>query len=134
MVKSTALLLDIEGVTTSVSFVKDTLFAYCNDCVEKFLRENFNRQEVLNAIDQIRMEANIERRSDTNVSIVPDDEDSQENIISKTVSNVNYWISKDKKHLSGCQTMSKEAFIRRSCLYLFIRIRVNTETSLHLFC
>lgn len=43
------------------------------------------------------MEANIERRSDTNVSIVPDDEDSQENIISKTVSNVNYWISKDKK-------------------------------------
>uniref|UniRef100_A0A914ZPS9 Enolase-phosphatase E1 n=1 Tax=Parascaris univalens TaxID=6257 RepID=A0A914ZPS9_PARUN len=113
MVKCTALLLDIEGVTTSVSFVKETLFPYCNDYVEKFLRENFYRQEILNAIDQIRLEANIERRTDKNVSIVPDDEDSQENIISKTVSNVIYWISKDKKlkslkHLQGL--LLKSAF------------------------
>jgi len=41
-----ALLLDIEGTTTSLSFVKDTLFPYVSNNIFTFLKSHWNDNEL----------------------------------------------------------------------------------------
>ncbi|VDM61122.1 unnamed protein product [Angiostrongylus costaricensis] len=54
MVKFSALLLDIEGTITSISFVKDTLFPYAYNAVESFIREHFEDELMTEIIADIR--------------------------------------------------------------------------------
>lgn len=53
----TAVLLDIEGTTTSISFVFDVLFPYAAKAIPEFLRTNASRPEVAEAIALIRKDA-----------------------------------------------------------------------------
>lgn len=53
----TAVLLDIEGTTTSISFVFDVLFPYAAKAIPEFLRTNAARPEVAEAIALIRKDA-----------------------------------------------------------------------------
>ncbi|KAK7083203.1 Enolase-phosphatase E1, partial [Halocaridina rubra] len=43
--KATTILLDIEGTTTSISFVKDELFPYVRREVEKYLQETWEASQ-----------------------------------------------------------------------------------------
>lgn len=46
-------LLDIEGTTSSISFVHDVMFPFALDNLEEFLTENFEREDVRAACDQV---------------------------------------------------------------------------------
>ena len=52
-----AVICDIEGTTTSISFVKETLFTYAYDNCEKFLIDNFNEQEIQSIVENLCAEA-----------------------------------------------------------------------------
>jgi enolase-phosphatase E1 len=56
-VSETAVLLDIEGTTTSISFVFDVLFPYAAANAEAFLAQHGNEPEVRAACDLITREA-----------------------------------------------------------------------------
>lgn len=52
-----AVICDIEGTTTSISFVKETLFSYAYQNCEKFIIDNFNEQEIQSIIESLCVEA-----------------------------------------------------------------------------
>ncbi len=51
-----ALVLDIEGTTTSIAFVKDVLFPYSRARLADFVREHVSDPEVLAELDRFRAE------------------------------------------------------------------------------
>lgn len=51
------ILLDIEGTTSSVSFVYDVMFPFVRRELDRFLQANWNRPEVLAAAQQIARDA-----------------------------------------------------------------------------
>jgi enolase-phosphatase E1 len=51
------ILLDIEGTTSSLAFVRDVLFPYARRHLEEFLRKHWNIQEVRTACERIAREA-----------------------------------------------------------------------------
>jgi enolase-phosphatase E1 len=53
----TAVLLDIEGTTTSISFVFDVLFPYAAKAIPDFLRHHAGRPDVAETISLIRKDA-----------------------------------------------------------------------------
>ena len=53
----TAVLLDIEGTTTSISFVFDVLFPYAAKAIPEFLRSNATRADIAETIALIRKDA-----------------------------------------------------------------------------
>ncbi|CAG9803838.1 unnamed protein product [Chironomus riparius] len=52
-----AIICDIEGTTTSISFVKDTLFKYAYFNCEKFINDNFKEQEIQSIVENLCVEA-----------------------------------------------------------------------------
>ena len=46
------ILTDIEGTTSSISFVKDVLFPYAADHLPAFVKENINDEKVQTALQQ----------------------------------------------------------------------------------
>jgi len=52
-----AIICDIEGTTTSISFVKDTLFKYAYENCEKYLIDNFDEQEIQSIVENLCVEA-----------------------------------------------------------------------------
>ncbi len=53
----TAVLLDIEGTTSSISFVHDVMFPYVSERLEEFLTSHFDREDVVAACNQVAIDA-----------------------------------------------------------------------------
>lgn len=56
-VRAAGFLLDIEGTTSSISFVHDIMFPYVRQHLDAFLSANFKRQDVAAACEQIARDA-----------------------------------------------------------------------------
>lgn len=89
-IRANSIVTDIEGTTTAISFVKDTLFKYAYENCESFLRDNFESQEIQNIIENLCSEAERE-----NFQIKKSKERSQ--FISKVTSYVQKLINEDRK-------------------------------------
>uniref|UniRef100_A0A7I5EB38 Enolase-phosphatase E1 n=1 Tax=Haemonchus contortus TaxID=6289 RepID=A0A7I5EB38_HAECO len=92
--KFSALLLDIEGTVTSISFVKDVLFPYAFDNVESYVRTHFNDASVAKIISTLRQVSEEESKIDSNVRLIRNEEND---CIDDVAHNVRYWIRSDKK-------------------------------------
>jgi len=53
---ATLILTDIEGTTSSISFVKDVLFPYARDALPAFVREHGAREDVRRWLDAVAVE------------------------------------------------------------------------------
>jgi enolase-phosphatase E1 len=62
LMPDTALLLDIEGTTTSISFVYESLFPYAARAIPAFLASHAARTEVNEAVDRILADASDDER------------------------------------------------------------------------
>jgi enolase-phosphatase E1 len=51
-----AILLDIEGTTTSVSFVYHTLFPYARDQLRSYLEQHYDEPELKRVLERLRQE------------------------------------------------------------------------------
>jgi enolase-phosphatase E1 len=92
----TTILTDIEGTTSSISFVKDVLFPYARDALPGFVREHGEQPGVRRWLDQVALE---------NGGICSDE------VIVETLQG---WIDQDRKHtaLKALQGMVWEAGYR----------------------
>jgi len=92
----TTILTDIEGTTSSISFVKDVLFPYARDALPGFVRDHGGQPEVRRWLDQVALE---------NGGICSDE------VIVETLQG---WIDQDRKHtaLKALQGMVWEAGYR----------------------
>ena len=92
----TTILTDIEGTTSSISFVKDVLFPYARDALPAFVREHGNEPGVRQWLDMVATE---------NGGICQDE---------MIVETLQGWIDQDRKHtaLKALQGMVWEAGYR----------------------
>lgn len=91
-----AILTDIEGTTSSISFVKDVLFPYARRALPGFVREHGHKAEVRRWLDQVAVE---------NGGMCQDE---------MIVETLQGWIDEDRKHtaLKALQGMIWEAGYR----------------------
>lgn len=85
-----AILLDIEGTTSDILFVKNVLFPYARDNCHSFLNQHFNEVEIQKIIDDLVTLSVIDGRL-----IVRSDD--KEEFIDSIVLNVQWQISEDRK-------------------------------------
>lgn len=67
---TTLILTDIEGTTSSISFVKDVLFPYARDALPAFVREHGAREDVRRWLDAVAIEHGAVCSDDTIVEIL----------------------------------------------------------------
>lgn len=93
---STHILCDIEGTTTSISFVKDTLFPYALKNVEEYLKNNWNEEATKTVVAALREQAEEDKKAEVEGVTMISAGDS-EDIIPEIVKNVEWQMSKDRK-------------------------------------
>ncbi|XP_013135587.1 PREDICTED: enolase-phosphatase E1 [Papilio polytes] len=96
--KCKILLLDIEGTTTSISFVKDKLFPYAEEKVQQFLEGQWDDAEVKQAVAALRQLAIEDKeKSVEGVVAIPGEDAKKEEQIEGLVKSVKWQMSIDRK-------------------------------------
>lgn len=96
--KCKILLLDIEGTTTSISFVKDKLFPYAEENVKQFLETEWENEDVKEAVNALRKLALEDKeKSVEGLVAIPGEDASKEDQIEGLVNNVKWQMSSDRK-------------------------------------
>uniref|UniRef100_A0A182NLA2 Enolase-phosphatase E1 n=1 Tax=Anopheles dirus TaxID=7168 RepID=A0A182NLA2_9DIPT len=90
------IICDIEGTTTSISFVKDTLFPYALKNVEEYLKNNWNEDATKTVVAALREQADEDKKAELEGAVTIPAGDS-EDIIPDIVKNVEWQMSKDRK-------------------------------------
>ncbi|XP_002741374.1 enolase-phosphatase E1-like [Saccoglossus kowalevskii] len=101
LVNVKAIILDIEGTTTPITFVKDVLFPYIREHLEKYIKTNWNEKDVKEDVDALRKQAKADHDIDGAVPI-PDsfDPSCQKEVISvqdAVIKNVLWLMDADRK-------------------------------------
>uniref|UniRef100_A0A8C8RHN1 Enolase-phosphatase E1 n=1 Tax=Pelusios castaneus TaxID=367368 RepID=A0A8C8RHN1_9SAUR len=94
------ILLDIEGTTTPITFVQDTLFPYIKDNVKEYLRMHWEEEECQEDVSLLRKQAEEDSKLDGVVPIpleTGNGEDEIERVIQAVVDNVCWQMSLDRK-------------------------------------
>jgi enolase-phosphatase E1 len=88
-------LLDIEGTTTPVDFVYNTLFPYASRRMESFLREHSGESE----IQSLNMELRLERQRDETNGLQPPawNDETDELLLHSSVAYVKWLMARDSK-------------------------------------
>lgn len=98
-------LLDIEGTTTPISFVKDVLFPYARDNVRAFLEKSWGTDQCQEDVKALRNQAKKDKDME-DVVLIPDEEEnlsqdnswtSKETIMDAVVANVIWQMNSDRK-------------------------------------
>ncbi|XP_072717374.1 enolase-phosphatase E1 isoform X1 [Ciconia boyciana] len=95
-----AILLDIEGTTTPIAFVQETLFPYIKDNVKEYLRTHWEEEECQRDIGLLRKQAQEDSSLDGVVPIpleTGSGEEELERVIQAVVDNVHWQMSLDRK-------------------------------------
>lgn len=94
-----ALLLDIEGTTTSIKFVHDKLFPYVKENIQQYLKDHWLEPECQNDVQALRGQAvqDAKDKIEGVVDVPPDAECGVEDIQKAVISNVLWQMSFDRK-------------------------------------
>ncbi|CAG9565429.1 unnamed protein product [Danaus chrysippus] len=96
--KCKILLLDIEGTTTSISFVKDKLFPYAEENVKQFLEAQWENDDVKESVTELRKLAIEDKEKNVEGLVaIPGEDASKEDQIEGLVNNVKWQMSADRK-------------------------------------
>uniref|UniRef100_A0A8D0HDG1 Enolase-phosphatase E1 n=2 Tax=Sphenodon punctatus TaxID=8508 RepID=A0A8D0HDG1_SPHPU len=94
------ILLDIEGTTTPIAFVKDILFPYIKDRVKEYLRAHWEEEECQQDVSLLRKQALADSNLEGAVPIPLETgtrEEELERVIQAVVDNVYWQMSLDRK-------------------------------------
>lgn len=92
-----ALIVDIEGTTTPIGFVKETLFPYAEENVESFLTKRYDDEETQQDIKALQELAAKDKADGVEGVVEIPKEGSKEDIIKAVVDNVKWQMDEDKK-------------------------------------
>ena len=95
MTTTQAILLDIEGTTTSIRFVYDTLFPFARAHVAAFLDAQWAASEVQSDVDALRTQAAIDRRDGLEAPLIP--EGTGQDAREAAIANVLWQMDSDRK-------------------------------------
>jgi enolase-phosphatase E1 len=90
-----AILLDIEGTTTTIDFVTKTLFPYASRKLELFLRENAARAEIHGLMEELGARRDLDERNGLKPPSWNDD--SEENRVCSVATYGQWLITRDSK-------------------------------------
>ncbi|KAF5926717.1 hypothetical protein HPG69_001346 [Diceros bicornis minor] len=96
----TVILLDIEGTTTPIAFVKDILFPYIKENVKEYLQTHWEEEECQEDVSLLRKQAEEDSHLDGAVPIPAASEngaDDLQRVIQAVVDNVCWQMSLDRK-------------------------------------
>ncbi|XP_063281429.1 enolase-phosphatase E1 [Pelobates fuscus] len=95
----TAFLLDIEGTTTPITFVKDVLFPYIKDNVKEYLHKHWEEEQCQEDVSQLQKQAEIDAHLDGFVPIpsFSDGTADLQTVVQAVVDNVHWQMSLDRK-------------------------------------
>ncbi|XP_014667108.1 PREDICTED: enolase-phosphatase E1-like [Priapulus caudatus] len=93
------LLLDIEGTTSSISFVKDHMFSYIKENVEQYLKTHWNEEECRCDVEELRQlaDTDLEEKVEGAVKIPLLEDELEETVRKAVVANVLWQMSLDRK-------------------------------------
>lgn len=89
------ILLDVEGTTTPIAFVHDTLFGFAREHVEQFLEHNFASADVQRDLAALQAEHDLERAGEP--SPPPLETVSRATTIKSFTAYINWLIDRDRK-------------------------------------
>lgn len=94
-----ALLLDIEGTTTPITFVKDKLFPYVRDNVKSYIETHFDEEECQGDIEALRTQAaaDVEASVEGAVAVPASAEDNKDAVVQAIVDSVLWQMDQDRK-------------------------------------
>lgn len=90
------IICDIEGTTSSISFVKDVLFPYALKNVEEYLKAHWSEDATKTVVAALREQADEDKKAEVEGAVTIPAEDS-EDIIPDVVKNVEWQMSQDRK-------------------------------------
>ncbi|XP_074659909.1 enolase-phosphatase E1-like [Tubulanus polymorphus] len=91
-------LLDIEGTTTPITFVKEKLFPYVKENVEEYLNTHYDEDECHEDIKVLREQALKDEKEEVEgVVTIPNKDSEKDEIIKKAVENILWQMSLDRK-------------------------------------
>lgn len=91
-----SIICDIEGTTSSISFVKETLFPYALKNVEEYLKANWNEDATKTVVAALREQADEDKKAEVEGALTIPAGDS-EDIIPDIVKYVEWQTSRDAK-------------------------------------
>ncbi|CAL1536944.1 unnamed protein product [Lymnaea stagnalis] len=92
------IVFDIEGTTTPISFVKDTLYPYVRNNIEDYLNKNFENADLQKAIAALRDQAAKEKEEKVEgVVEIPSGDASKEDVVKAVCDNVRWQMDGDRK-------------------------------------
>lgn len=90
------IICDIEGTTSSISFVKDVLFPYALKHVEEYLKNHWSEDATKTVVAALREQADEDKKAEVEGVVTIPAGDS-EDIIPDVVKNVEWQMSQDRK-------------------------------------
>ncbi|KAJ3414958.1 Enolase-phosphatase E1 [Chytridiales sp. JEL 0842] len=94
-----ALVVDIEGTTTPISFVHDVLFPHVKDNVASFLKEKWTEKELQEKVSSLRAQSlkDVENKVEGAKPILPADHKNIKELQDSVVQNIKWQMSIDRK-------------------------------------
>eukprot|EP00069_Balaena_mysticetus_P002759 bmy_16217T0 len=132
----TVILLDIEGTTTPIAFVKDILFPYIKENVKEYLQTHWEEEECQQDVSLLRKQAEEDSHLDGAVPIPAasgNGADDLQRMIQAVVDNVCWQMSLDRKTTALKQLqghMWRAAFKAGSMKAEYVAPQVTLNTSL----
>eukprot|EP01100_Stratorugosa_tubuloviscum_P011876 TRINITY_DN53_c1_g1_i1.p1 TRINITY_DN53_c1_g1~~TRINITY_DN53_c1_g1_i1.p1 ORF type:complete len:268 (-),score=116.00 TRINITY_DN53_c1_g1_i1:130-933(-) len=93
------IIFDIEGTTTSISFVADVLFPYARQKFPLFLEENWQNETVQNSVNELRQlsKEDFEKENYKNEPIPEQQNCTKEQLIQSTLNYLMFLMDQDRK-------------------------------------
>jgi len=92
-----AVLLDIEGTTTPITFVTEKLFPYIRREVKTYLTQHWEEEQVQSDVDALRQQAQEDQSLPTPYPLIPASDAPRDQVIDATVANVQSQMDDDRK-------------------------------------
>lgn len=116
-----AVLLDIEGTTTSISFVKETLFPFVKDTLANFLDKNWDTEELRGDLQALREQITFDLEAgDADVPRFA--EESEAAFKKSVIGNVTWQMDRDRKTTALKQLQGSDSVLTFEMLFLKLEI------------
>lgn len=92
-----AIIFDVEGTTTPISYVKDKLYTYARNEVERYLTEKWEDAETIKDVTALRELAKKDKEEGVDGVVEIPDDATKEKTLKATVDNVRWQMDKDRK-------------------------------------
>lgn len=93
-----AIIVDIEGTTTSVRFVAEVLFPYIKTHLKKYLTERWGQPELMLTISRLRQQAISDKKRGFKVPMILSNEDYDPELIRRSVIGNILWQMEEKRN------------------------------------